>query len=231
MAPLRVEARGLVKRFGGRAALAGVDLDAAPGEVTVVLGPSGSGKTTLLRILAGLLRPDGGTVPAGDPARVGWVGQKPLVFRASAFENAAFGLRARGVGEAEVQRRVRPVLEHLGLWTLRDQPARQLSGGEQQRVAFARAVVLDPALLLLDEATANLDPANVGLLEREVRRIAATGTTVVMTTHDLGQARRVADQVALLLAGRVVEAAPAKAFFEAPRTREAQAFLRGDLVG
>lgn len=231
MASLQVEARGLVKRFAGRPALDGADLVAEPGEVTVVLGPSGSGKTTLLRILAGLLPPDAGAVQGGDPGRIGWVGQKPLVFRATAFENVAFGLRAREAAEPEVAAAVRPVMAHLGLWELRDQAARRLSGGEQQRIAVARALVLRPALLLLDEATANLDPGNVAILEREVRRVAAEGATVVMTTHDLAQARRVADRVALLLRGRVAEEAPAKAFFEAPRTREAQAFVRGELVG
>jgi tungstate transport system ATP-binding protein len=241
VAPLRVEARGIAKAFGPRNALQGADLAAAPGEVTVILGPSGAGKSTLLRVLALLLAPaagelrlDGAPAVVGDEglrARIGWVGQKPLVFRASAQENVAFGLAARGVPVPEREARARPAMEELGIWALRDQPARRLSGGEQQRVAFARALVLQPDLLLLDEATANLDPANVGLLEREVRRVAERGAAVVATTHDLAQARRVADRVALLLRGRVVEEAPVKEFFEAPRTREARVFVRGELVG
>lgn len=241
MVPLRVEARGLQKRFGQRSALRGVSLEAEPGEVLVVLGPSGAGKTTLLRSLALLLAPDEGEVLlGGKPARpqdgalrrrIGLVGQKPVVFRMTAFENVVFGLVARGAPEAEVHSAGRAAMERLGIWGLRDEPARKLSGGEQQRVAFGRAFVLGPDLLLLDEFTANLDPANAAVLEREVRRVAQQGTTVVASTHDLAQARRIADRVALLLQGRVAEEAPAKRFFEAPATREAQAFLRGELVG
>jgi tungstate transport system ATP-binding protein len=208
--------------------------------VLVVLGPSGSGKTTLLRCLALLLTPDAGEVrldgaPArpGDPQaqRIALVGQKPLVFRAAAFDNVVYGLRARGRPEHEWHSAGRAAMERLGIWELRSVPARRLSGGEQQRVAVARALVLGPELLLLDEATANLDPANAAILEGVVRRSAALGTTIVASTHDLGFARRVADRVALLLGGKVVEEGPAKAFFEAPRTAETKAFLAGDLVG
>lgn len=236
-----LSASGLAVSRAGRKVLQGIDLGLGPGGLLQVLGANGSGKTTLLRVLALLLAPDEGQVRLdgvrslpGDAAlqrRIGWMGQKPLVFRASAADNVAYGLRARGEPDDEVVARVRPAMEHLGLWELRDAPARTLSGGEQQRVAFARAMVLRPSLLLLDEATANLDPANVGVLEREVRRVAAQGATVVATTHDLAQARRLADRVALLLRGRVVEEAAAKDFFEAPASPEAKAFLRGELVG
>jgi tungstate transport system ATP-binding protein len=235
VAPLRLEARGLRKAFGERAALRGVDLQAGKGEVVVVVGPSGAGKSTLLRILALLLSPDAGEVRLnGRPVgvrdaearkRIAWVGQKPAVFRQSAWDNVALGLRAAETSEARVDGRVRAAMERMGLWALRSQPARALSGGEQQRVAFARAMVLLPELLLLDEFTANLDPANVRLLEREVRRLADEGTAVVAASHDLPQARRIADHVALVLDGRLVEAAPAKQFFEAPATAHARAFL------
>jgi len=238
---LRVEAQGLVKRFGLRPALRGVSLAAQPGEVLAVLGPSGAGKTTLLRVLGLLLAPDMGHVTfqgavagpgeASVRGRIGLVGQKPLVFRTTAFENVVFGLRARGLAESEIHVRGETALARLGLVHLRDAPARRLSGGEQQRVAFARALVLEPELLLLDEFTANLDPANAARLESEVRAAARQGTCVVATTHDLHQARRIADRVAFLLEGRVLEAAPAKEFFEAPASPQAAAFLRGELMG
>jgi tungstate transport system ATP-binding protein len=123
----------------------------------------------------------------------------------------------------------RAAMERLGLWELQGQPARKLSGGEQQRVAFARLLVLGVDALLLDEFTAHLDPANVALLEREVRRLAQLGTTIVAATHDLFAARRLADHVLFLHEGRALEVAPAKQFFEQPRSPEARAFLRGEL--
>lgn len=197
-----------------------------------MLGPSGAGKSTLLRLLALLARPDAGEVRVdGAPARpehalrMALVAQRAALFRMSAVDNVFFGLRARGRPEAEMHSAARAAMERLGVWALRDQPARRLSAGEQQRVALARALVLGPEALLLDEATAHLDPANARLIEGEVRRQARLGCAVVAATHDLPAARRVADRVLLLVDGRVREAAPARDFFAKPASPEGRAFL------
>jgi ABC-type multidrug transport system ATPase subunit len=234
---LRFEGRGLAKRYGSRPALDGVDVAVAPGEVLMVVGPSGAGKTTLLRIAALLLAPDRGEVRLdGEPPskqddvrlrrRIGWVGQKPVVFRQSAFENVVLGLHGRDIAGDELVRFGRDAMERLDVWKLRDEPARRLSGGEQQRIAFARVAVRKPDFWVLDEFAANLDPANVAVLEAEVRSRASAGAAVLASTHDLAQAARLADRVAFLLEGRIVEQGEAKQVLGEPRTPEARAFLR-----
>lgn len=248
--PAGLEARALTKSFRGRKVLDGVSLTVAQGEVHAVLGPSGAGKSTLLRIL-NLLEPldgggvyldgeqiaqAGGRITMDAPHRkarlkMAFVPQKPVAFRTSVFENAAFGLRMREVEEAEIESRVRPALGRLGLSALSDAPARTLSGGETQRLAFARATVLPIEFLLLDEFTANLDPANVKALEAAVTRSAhEEGLGVLLVTHDMFQARRIADRVSLLWDGRVIETAPRREFFESPRDARTKAFVAGELA-
>ncbi len=246
----RLEALGVTKRFGERTVLAAVSLGVARGEVHAVLGPSGAGKTTLLRILNLLEVPDEGAVsfdgapialaragrplsPAQHAARLkmALVPQKPVAFRRSVFDNVAFGLRVRRVSEEETAARVKAALERLGILALAEAPARRLSGGETQRLAFARATVLSLEFLLLDEFTANLDPANVKALEQSARTAAHDqGLGVLLVTHDLFQARRLADRVTLLVDGRIVESAPKAAFFEAPQDPRARAFVAGELA-
>jgi tungstate transport system ATP-binding protein len=244
-----LEAREVTKSFRGRKVLGGVSVTVRQGEVHAVLGPSGAGKSTLLRVL-NLLEPlDGGGVyldgeqvaQAGDritmdaPHRkarlkMALVPQKPVAFRTTVFENAAFGLRMREVEETEIEARVKRALERLGLSALSDAPARTLSGGETQRLAFARATVLPLESLLLDEFTANLDPANVKALEAAVTRSAhEQGIGVMLVTHDLFQARRIADRVSLLWGGRIIETAPRADFFESPRDARTKAFVAGEL--
>jgi tungstate transport system ATP-binding protein len=215
------------------------ELDIAAGEVLAVVGPSGAGKSTLLRLLNFLERPTGGTIEfegqpiAGDPPlevlrRVTTVFQRPLMLSRTVYDNVAFGLRLRGQRDSN---RVEAALAEVGLEALARSPAGRLSGGEMQRAALARALVLDPAVLLLDEPTANLDPNNIGLIETILRRQnEARGTTLVVVTHNIFQARRVAGRVALLLAGRLVEAAPTDDFFTRPRDPRTAAFVRGDMV-
>ena len=245
-----LEARDLTKSFRGRKVLDGVSLSVNKGEVHAVLGPSGAGKSTLLRVL-NLLEPlDGGGVfldgevvsaPAEritmDAAhrkarlKMALVPQKPVAFRTTVFENAAFGLRMREAEHQEVEARVRPALERLGLSALADAQARTLSGGETQRLAFARATVLPLEFLLLDEFTANLDPANVKALEAAVVRSAhEEGLGILLVTHDMFQARRIADRVSLLVDGKVAESAPKAAFFETPKDPRARAFVAGELA-
>jgi tungstate transport system ATP-binding protein len=225
--PLR--ARGLGYAAGGRAILHGIDLTLAAGPPTLVLGANGAGKSVLLRLLHGLLQPAAGAVEwqDGDAARrQAMVFQRPVMLRRSAAANVAYRLPG---SRTERRAQARALLERVGLAHLADQPARHLSGGEQQRVALARAWVRGPEVLFLDEPTASLDPAATRAVERIVLRIAAEGVKVIMTTHDIGQARRLAGDVVFLQAGRVAEHTPADRFFDQPASAAAAAFLRGEI--
>jgi tungstate transport system ATP-binding protein len=155
--------------------------------------------------------------------------QRPVMLRRSVRGNVEYGLKLAGLPTAERRRVALARLEAVGLARLARRPARRLSGGEQQRAALARAWALDPALLFLDEPTANLDPAATRLVETIVLAMHGAGTKIVMTTHDLGQARRLADEIVFLHRGRIVEHAPAEKFFAAPASPEAAAFIRGEL--
>jgi tungstate transport system ATP-binding protein len=229
--PLRVE--GLRFAAGGVEIIRGLDLVLEAGTPTLILGPNGAGKSVLLRLLHGLLAPSAGTLRWSLPEeaarrRQAMVFQRPVMLRRSVLANATYPLSLAGVPDAAA--RARAALARVGLAGMADRPARTLSGGEQQRLALARAWALAPEVLFLDEPTAALDPAATRQVEEIVAAIAASGTKVVMTTHDLGQARRLAGEVLLLLGGRLNARAPASAFFQAPPTPEAASFLRGELV-
>ncbi len=236
--------QGVQKAYGGKGVLRGIDAEIGAGEIFALVGPSGAGKTTILRLLDLLEAPDGGailyrgrSVRAGSPESLeqrrlmAMIMQNPSTFRATVFENVAYGLWLRGVPEAEIRGRAFAALDFVGLLARAQEPAARLSGGEQQRVAFARAAVLRPSVLLLDEFTANLDPGNVRLLEDATRRYRhETGATVVVVTHNLFQAKRLADRVGLLLDGRLIEVAHASEFFENPARPETRAFLSGEMA-
>ena len=210
-----------------------VVLALGPGEPTVLVGPNGAGKTSLIRLAASLGAPTTGRLtwggkPETDGRRIAVVFQRPIMLRRSAAANVAYGLpRCSG---RERKQRVDDLLAQVGLSHVRERPARRLSGGEQQRLALARALAREPEVLFLDEPTASLDPASVRAVEDVVRAVAASGVKVVMATQNLGQARRLAGEVVFVLRGRVHECAPVATFFGAPQTSEAAAFLRGDLV-
>ena len=219
----------------GNPILADVSLAVASGGPTVLIGPNGAGKTTLLRLLMGLIRPSRGRVSWGgrdgiSPSRCAIVFQRPAMLRRSTAGNIRYALAAAGVPRAARAARCAELLALVGLSSLAGQPARKLSGGEQQRLALARALAKDPAVLFLDEPTASLDPAATKAIEDLVRDITARGIKVVMSTHDLGEARRLADEIVLLHRGRVVETGKAEAFFTAPRTGEAKKFVAGELL-
>jgi tungstate transport system ATP-binding protein len=228
------------KAYNSRIVLDIDDLAVARGEVLALVGPSGSGKSTLLRLLnflepptAGALAFDGRAVgddlPLSERRRVTAVFQRPALLRRSVAANIAYGLGLRG--EKLPPEVLAGWLDRLGLAHLARQSAPRLSAGEAQRVAMARALVVRPDVLLLDEPTANLDPYNVSLIERLVaEEQRATGMTVVWVTHDIFQARRAADRVAFLLGGRLVEVTATETFFTAPATAQAAAFARGELV-
>ena len=235
-----VEVRGLRKAFASKRVLESIDLAVSPEELFALVGPSGSGKTTLLRLLAGLDSPDAGVIrvagsdPASDGARlgreIGLVMQRPAVFRRTVFENVAYGLELRGGQEDEIETEVTAALQAVGLADAKDARAVTLSAGEAQRLCFARAAVLRPKLLLLDEFTANLDPANVALLEGAVRSFHEdTRATVVIVTHNLFQAKRVARRAGLLLGGTIVETADVDTFFANPSDPRTRAFVRGEM--
>ncbi len=205
------------------------------GSRSVVLGANGAGKSVLLRLCHGLLAPTAGTVRwlgphADDPGRSqAMVFQRPIMLRRSAIANVAYGLKLAGIAKAERLARAHAALARVGLAHLAERPARLLSGGEQQLAALARAWVLEPEVLFLDEPTASLDPAATRAVEAIVGAIHASGTKIVMTTHNLGQARRVADEILFLDRGRLIERAGVDRFFAGPATPEARAFIEGEL--
>lgn len=225
--------------YGARLVLDIPQLHIPAGEVLAIVGPSGAGKSTLLRLLNFLESPRQGTISfEGQPVvgqapldlrrRITLVFQRPLLLQGTVRANVAYGLRVRGVRD---EGQVDGVLERVGLKPLAGQAAHKLSGGELQRAALARALVLNPTVLLLDEPTANLDPYNITLIESLIReQNQVFGTTVVLVTHNVFQARRLAQRVGLLLEGRLVEVAPVEAFFSAPQDPRSAAFARGEMV-
>lgn len=234
---LPLQARALRFEAGGRRLVDDIDLDLAPSSRLVVIGPNGAGKSLLLRLLHGLIQPTGGSMiwngrPLDAVARAAqaMVFQRPILLRRSVAANLDHALAARGHSAAERRGRIEAAL-HLGrLEAQARQPARTLSGGEQQRLALVRALALEPEVLFLDEPTANLDPASVLAVEQIIEAAHRAGTAIVLVTHDLGQARRHADQVLLMHAGRAAESRAADAFFLEPESDAAKAFLAGQIL-
>ena len=222
-------------RAGGRVILDRVSAVIAAGPRTVILGANGAGKSVLMRICHGLLAPTSGAVRwreaelPGRPRRQAMVFQRPVMLRRSALANVVYALKAAQVPRGERRPRALAALEHVGLGHLAEHPARVLSGGEQQRLALARAWALRPEVLFMDEPTANLDPTAVKEVEAIIRSIHEAGTKVVMTTHNLGQARRLADEILFIHQGRLAERAPVERFFAQPASAEASAFIKGEL--
>ncbi|MHA6644971.1 ATP-binding cassette domain-containing protein [Mesorhizobium sp. A623] len=212
-----------------------ISLTIGPGAPTLVVGPNGSGKTSLLRLCMGLLGPSRGAVTWGGrmdtgPGRRAILFQKPVMLRRSAAANIAYGLAHAGCPRGLRAGRTQELLDSVGLRDLASRPARRLSGGEQQRLALARALARQPEVLLLDEPTASLDPAATRFVEEIVLAAAQSGTKIVMASHDLGQVRRLAGDVVFLVRGGLVEHADAADFLDRPATPQAAAFVRGDLV-
>ena len=234
--------RNITMQYGARTVLRIDELDICQGEILALVGPSGAGKSTLLRLLNFLETPTSGSirfagqeitdaraVPLDVRRRVTTVFQRPTLLRRSVQSNVAYGLRLRGRRDTAAE--IDATLERVGLTHLAQQPARILSGGEAQRVALARAMVIQPDALLLDEPTANLDPFNIGTIEKIVRGLnEERGTTIVLVTHNIFQARRLAHRVAFMLEGAIVELADKERFFDAPLDARTAAFVAGDMV-
>lgn len=231
---LPIETKGLVFEAGGRRLIDGIDLKVTQGAVTMILGANGAGKSLLLRLMHGLLQPTAGAITWGGLApteelrkRQAMMFQRPVLLRRSVAANIDFVLGLRG-GSTEESRMA--LLEKVGLAALANQPARSLSGGEQQRLALARALALRPEILFLDEPTASLDPASVLMIEQIVDDIHKQGTKIIFVTHDIGQAKRHAHEVIFLYRGKVAERTSAKSFFEQPQSRPAADYLAGRIV-
>ncbi len=212
-----------------------VSLHLAPGAPTVLIGPNGSGKTTLLRVAMGLIEPTAGRVTWGGrehipPQRRAIVFQRPAMLRRSTAANIEYALAQAGAMRSDWPAHVAELLGLVGLAGFEARPARRLSGGEQQRLALARALARDPEILFLDEPTASLDPAATKAIEDVIRTVAARGIKVVMSTHDLGEARRLAGEIVLLHRGHVVESGTAADFFAGPKTDAARRFIAGELL-
>jgi tungstate transport system ATP-binding protein len=231
--------QSIQQRYGDRLVLDLERLEVEQGETLAIIGPSGSGKSTLLRLLQFLEKPSSGTLTfeegpvEGVPSlavrrRVTTVFQRPFMLDRPVRENLAYGLKVRGIKSRRDQ--IDRLLDTLALRPLAEAPARTLSGGEVQRVAFGRALAVEPDVLLLDEPTANLDPHNVRIIEQMIRDQKARGVTMVLATHQVFQARRLAHRTALLLDGRIVEIGPTAQVLDSPRDPRTRAFVSGDMV-
>jgi len=203
---------------------------------TFIVGPNGAGKSILLRLCHGLLSPTTGTVRWASGSsrqqrqRQAMVFQKPVLFRRSARANVEYALSVRGVAKKDVRQRADDALEATGLTGIAHRQARVLSGGEQQRLVLARAWALRPRVLFLDEPATHLDPAATAAIEDVIEQISNAGSKIIMVTHDLGQVRRLADEVLFLHQGQLLEQTASEDFLTHAKTQEARAFVEGQLL-
>ncbi len=220
---------------GGRKLIDGVSAEITAGPATIILGANGAGKSVLMRLMHGLLAPTSGEIAWREKGverlRRGqaMVFQRPVLLRRSALANIVYALALARVAPEAREPQAMEALREVGLAEVAHRPARVLSGGEQQRLALARAWALHPEVLFLDEPTANLDPGATREIENVIKAFDASGTKIVMSTHNLGQARRLGDEVLFLHEGRLAERTPTGEFFARPSSREAQSFLKGEL--
>ena len=222
-------------RAGNVAILAEVSTTIESLSPTLILGPNGSGKSTFLRLCMQLISPTSGQISWGGqdrppPGTLAMLFQRPVMLRRSVAGNVLYGLARSGLSRRDRLIEAEAVLKRVGLSHLADRPARRLSGGERQRVALARALARKPDILLLDEPTASLDPSATGAVEEIIADAVQSGIKIIMASHDLGQARRLAGDVLFFICGRLCERSPAQNFFDSPATQEAATFIRGGLV-
>ncbi|MCP5038046.1 MAG: amino acid ABC transporter ATP-binding protein [Rhodobacteraceae bacterium] len=231
--PLRLE--GALVRVHGKVITGPINLMIKGGGLSVLVGPNGAGKTSILRMLHGLTPLSEGTLSWQGGTRhprskMGYVFQTPVLLHRNVLENLTYPLRLSGLARGKARARACAALERVGLDTFASHPARTLSGGERQKLAVARALIREPELLLLDEPCASLDGNSTSAIEDILCAARASGTRIVMATHDMGQARRLADEVFFIHKGQVHEEGSAATFFDRPKTPEARAFLQGDIL-
>lgn len=234
-APISVALRDVCVKRRGKTILGPVNLDLNGDGLTIVLGPNGAGKTTLLKVLHGVERISSGTVKWSVPDAVArqtqaYVFQRPIMLRRTVRQNLAYPLKLVGKPTSEIDQGVTFWAEQIGLTEMLDRPATRLSGGEKQKLALGRALIRTPKVLFLDEPCANLDGRSTREIETVLRRANAAGTRIIMTTHDLGQSRRLATDVVFLLNGKIHEQGRTPDVFRAPQTSEAKAFFEGEIV-
>ncbi len=221
---------------GGKRLIKDMNCQFEANKRSIIIGPNGAGKSLFLKICHGLIAPHTGRVQWNDTdersvrLNQAMVFQRPVMLRRSVSANIHYPLKLRNIAKSERHDLTEEALAKAGIGRLRDHPARVLSFGEQQKLALARVWALNPQVLFLDEPTASLDPAATHTVEELVGAIHARGTKVIMTTHDLSQARRIADEVLFIFRGRLLERAPAEQFFNQPENDLAQAFIKGELL-
>jgi len=231
--PLRLE--NLSYRVGKQHLLRDITIDFEPGPISIIMGHNGAGKSLLLRLCHGLLAPSGGSIswngltPAKALHAQAMVFQRPVMLRRSVLANLEYPLKLKHISRPDRRARALAALEKTGLGDIADRMAPLLSGGEQQKLALARAWALSPQVLFLDEPTASLDPRSTAEVEALIRTIHASGTKIIMTSHQDAQVKRLADEVIFLHEGRIVETGPAQDVLAAPKSAEARAYLAGEL--
>lgn len=230
-----VTLKDLTVKRRGKVILGPVNLTLEDTGITIVIGPNGAGKTTLLKVLHGVERISGGTMDWATSPEIArqaqaYVFQSPIMLRRTVAQNLAYPMQLLNLPKADIAEAVHTWAKRIGLDDALDRPAPRLSGGEKQKLALGRALIRKPEVLFLDEPCANLDGRSIRDIEALLIKAENQGTRIIMTTHDLAQARRLSTDVVFLLKGQVHDQGNARAFFESPATPEAQSFLKGDIL-
>lgn len=233
----RLRLENVEKSYGSVRALDSISMEIVGGKTTALVGINGAGKTTLLRIMAGLEKQDKGSIFFNGKETnekelrqiATLVFQKTAMFSRSVYDNLAYGLKIRGKKDAEIKKSIALALRAVGLRNFENRKARKTSGGEQQRISLARAFLLDPQILLLDEPTANLDPNSATIIERAIMSRTKEKNIVILATHNLNQAKRLANEIVHLYDGKIVETASPEEFFRNPRSEISAKFINGQL--
>jgi len=231
-----IKISNLNKNYGEREVLKNINLEIREGEIFAVIGPSGAGKTTLLRIINMLDKPTSGKIffngeDCEDCDRLKTRRKMVLLFQdtavisGSVYDNVSYGLKIRGLGKNEIKERVAFALEEMGISGYEERNAKNLSGGEKQRMAFARATVFNPDLLILDEPTANLDPKNIGVVEELIKKITENNTTIIMSTHRFEEAISLADRIAVIQNGEILQVGTPAEIFRKPKSKQVAQFV------